>query len=118
MGAPVHGHVGQLQPDHRLIGLQGRHRQLLEEPGGDPFVPAPAHRGGRAAGVGEPLVAAAEDQGLDELVEDHRIGDPGTVTAQRMGHLPRGQQRQKLLAQRIDEAGWDRRHEGLPDHRA
>jgi len=35
--------------------------------------------------VGDAAVAAAEDQDLDELVEDDPVGDASTVAAQRMG---------------------------------
>jgi hypothetical protein len=42
--------------------------------------------------VGDPAIAAAEDQELNELVEDDPVGDAGAVAAERVGDLARGQQ--------------------------
>ena len=36
--------------------------------------------------VGDPPVAAAEHQDLDELVEDEPVGDAGAMTAERVGN--------------------------------
>ena len=81
-------------------------------------VPAAAQGGGRAGGVGDPLVSGAEDQRLDELVEHHRVTDARPVTAQRMLIEVRRQQREELLAQRVKDAGWDGRHERSTAHGA
>jgi hypothetical protein len=72
-------------------------------PRADPLVPAAAQSGGRAGGVGDPLVSGAEDQRLDELVEDHRIVDSGPVTAERMLIDVCRQQREESLAQRVKD---------------
>jgi hypothetical protein len=55
--------------------------------------------------VGDPAVAAPEDQELDELVADDRSGMRGAMAAQRMGVLAAGQQRSDLdqRASRMDD---------------
>jgi hypothetical protein len=51
------------------------------------LVAAVADRGGRAGGIGELAVAAAEHQDLDALVEHDPVGHPPPVAAQGMvGH--------------------------------
>ena len=54
--------------------------------------------------VGDPLVGTAEDQNLNELLEDHPVGYAGIVAAQRMGLLPIGKQSGELVPDRVDEA--------------
>jgi hypothetical protein len=76
------------------------------------------HGGGRAVGVGDPLISGAEDQRLNQLAEHHGIVDAGSVTAQRMFIDVRRQQREELLAQRVKDAGWDGRHERSTAHGA
>lgn len=70
----------------------------------DPFVSAAAQRGGRAALVGHAFVSAAEHENLYQAVEDDLVRDPRVVTAQRMPVLTDGQQRQKLVADRLEQA--------------
>jgi hypothetical protein len=116
--AAVHRHVGQVQADHLLVGIQASQPQLIEDSQPDPLVPAAAQGGGRAGGVGDPLVAGAEDQRLDELVEDHDVVDAGSVTAQRVLIDTRGQEGEELLAQRVKDARWNGRHEASTGHGA
>jgi hypothetical protein len=40
--------------------------------------------------IGDPAIATAEHQDLDELVEDDAVGDAGPVAAQRVVHLMGG----------------------------
>src|SRR4030095_10022840 len=80
----------QLQAEQLVIGGQHEQAQLLGNPGADPFIAAPAQGGGRAGAVSDPAVAAAEDQDLDELVEDDPVRDAGPVAAQRMVNLTSG----------------------------
>jgi hypothetical protein len=70
---------------------------LFGQASDDPLVPAAAQRGGRAGGVFDAAVAAAEDQDLEELVEDDPVGDARAVAAQRVMHLPGGQQGGELV---------------------
>jgi hypothetical protein len=60
-----------------MVGGQRQAVELVDQPKGDPLVAAAAQGRGRAAPVGDAAVAAAEDQDLDELVEDHAVGDAG-----------------------------------------
>ncbi len=47
--------------------------EAVHNAGRDPLVPAPPERGCRDRFVGDPVIGAAEDQDLDEFVEDHTI---------------------------------------------
>ena len=78
--------------------------------GGRQLVPAAAQRGRRAAGVGDPAVAAAKDQHLDEPVEHDAVGDARAVAAQRVGVVVWGQQGGELVPQGVEDAGWQGRH--------
>jgi hypothetical protein len=84
---------------------------VFGHPGGDPLVAAAAKRGRRADGVGDAPVAAAEDQQLDELVEHDAVGDALAVAAQRVVHLPGGQERGHLDPERFQDGRWQGRHE-------
>jgi hypothetical protein len=63
--------------------------------------------------VSDPAVAAAEDQNLDELVEDDPIGDAAAVTAERMDGLPGRQKGGELGPQGFENARWQGRHGNL-----
>jgi hypothetical protein len=97
-GASIDAHVGQVQTDHLVVGIQAGQPQPIPHAQADPLVAATAHRRRRTRGVGDPLVAGAEDQRLDELAEDDCVLDAGSVTAQRMLIDVRWQQREELLA--------------------
>jgi len=103
--------VRQLQAEQLVIGGQHHQAQLVGDPGGDPFVAAPAQGGGRAGVVGDPAVAAAEHQDLDELVKDDPVGDAGAVAAEGMGVGAGGQQRRHLDPERFEDGRWQGRHE-------
>ena len=117
-GAAVDGHIRQVQADHLVVGVQCGQPQPIEDAQPDPFVAAAAQGGRRAGGIGDPLVAGAVHQRLDQLVEDHRIVDAGAVAVQRMSLHTRRQQGEELLAQRVKDAGWDGRHEASTVHGA
>ena len=117
-GAAVDGHIRQVQADHLLVGIQAGQLQPVEHAEADPLVAAAAHRRRRARGVGQPLVAGAEHQRLDELGEDHRVVDAAPVTPERMVIEVRRQQGQELLAQRVEDARWEGRHERSTSHGA
>jgi hypothetical protein len=59
--------------------------QVLGQAGGDPFVAAAPEGRGRAGGVFDAAVATAEDQDLDEFVEDQAVGDGPSGAAERVG---------------------------------
>jgi hypothetical protein len=113
----VHGQVTQVQADHAVVGGQDQQLESGEQAELDPFVAAVADGGGRAGRIGDLAVAAAEHQGLDELVEDDPVGDAGAVAAKRVvgvvgGAL--GQQRAELVPQWGDEPRFQRRAQALP----
>jgi hypothetical protein len=68
-------------------------------------------RRGGAAGIGDPAVAAAKHQDLDELVEHQPVPDPWAVAAQRVVDLAGGQQGGELDPQRFQDRRWQGRHE-------
>jgi hypothetical protein len=103
--------VRQLQAEQLVIGGQHHQAQLLGDPGGDPFIAAAAQGGGRAGVVGDPAVAAAEHQDLDELVEHDPVSDAGTVAAEGMAVGAGGQQRRHLDPERFEDGRWQGRHE-------
>jgi len=94
-----------------LVGGQHQQAQLVGDPGGDPFVTAAAQGGRRAGGVGDPPIAAAEDQHLDELVEHDPVRDAGAVAAEWMSVLAGRQQRRDLDPQGFQDGRWQSRHE-------
>jgi hypothetical protein len=61
--------------------------------------------------VGDPAVAAPEHQDLDELVEDHAVGDAGAVAAERVAVVAGGQQRSDLDPEGFQDRRWQGRHE-------
>jgi hypothetical protein len=96
---------------HAVVGGQRQAVELVGHAQGDPLV-APAAQGrGRAGGVGDAAVAAAEHQHLDELVEHDAVRDAPAVAAEGMVDLAGGQQRGELVPQGFLDAGWNRRHE-------
>jgi hypothetical protein len=105
--------VRQLQAEQPVIGGQHQQAQLLGQAKGDPFVAAAAQGGGRAGGVGDPAVAAAEHQDLDEFVEHDAVGDAGAVAAERMGVPAAGEQRGDLDPQWLKDRCGKGRHGGL-----
>ena len=112
--APVDDHIRQVQPHDLVVGVQAELLELLEDPGVDPLITSGADRGRRAGRVRDPRVARPQDQHLDQLVEHDPVGDPWTVTPQRVRvHMVRDQ-RGELVPQRFDQRGWQSRHGRLP----
>jgi hypothetical protein len=107
----IHRQVLQLQAVHAVIGGQRQAVPLVGHAQGDPLIPAAAQGGGRAGVVGDPAVAAAKDQDLDELVEDDAVGNAVAVAAEGVMDLAGGQQRDELVPQGFLDAGWQGRHE-------
>jgi hypothetical protein len=110
--------VRQLQAEQLVIGTQHQQAQLLGQAQGDPLVAAAAQGRGRAGLVGDPAVAAAEHQHLDELVEHQPVGNPGPVAAQRVMDLTGGQQGGDLDPEGFQDRRWQGRHETSDGHRA
>jgi hypothetical protein len=79
--ASIHRQVLQLQAEQPLVGATHGQPQPFGQAQGDPRIPAAAQRGRRTALVGDAPVATAEDQDLDELVEDDPVGDAAAVAA-------------------------------------
>jgi hypothetical protein len=104
---PVDGEILQDQADDALIGLPCDRLQLREDPGLDPLVAAAPDPGGAARSVGDRGIGAAEPQDLDQLFEDHPVGDPRLVAAQRVrGIIDRavGQQRGELVPEGFQQS--------------
>jgi len=59
--------VVKLQADEAVVGGHGEPVELVGHAGGDPLVTAAAQGALRAGVIGHALVAAAEDQRLEEL---------------------------------------------------
>lgn len=57
----------------------------------------------RAGGVGDAVVGTAEDQHLDQFVEDDAVGDAESIPAEGKGHLVRRQQCVELVPDRLDD---------------
>jgi len=92
------------QADDAVVGLAGDAGQRGEHAQADPLVTAGPQGRGRAGGVGDRVVGAAEPQYLNQLVEHDPVADPAAVTAPRMGgdeHLPGREQRGELVPQRV-----------------
>lgn len=59
---------------------------------------------------GDAAVAAAKHQDLDELVDDHAVGNAGTVAAQRVADTSRRNQPMELVPHGLRDARWPSRH--------
>jgi hypothetical protein len=84
----VDGHVAQLQPDETIVGIEGDVPEPLHQPQPYPLI-TPATQCAlqcalRASLVGDPPVGASEHQDLDQLLEDHPVGDTLSVATERM----------------------------------
>ena len=77
--------------------------QALHHPGIEPLVPAPPQGRRRAGVVGDPPVRTAEDEHLDELVEDDAISHARAVAAERMGVGRGREQGGKLVPDGFDD---------------
>ncbi len=67
------------------------------------FVPPSPERARGAGLIGSPPVGAAEDEHLDQLVEDHPIRNPGAVALERMGVQRGWQQDAELVPDGVDD---------------
>jgi hypothetical protein len=109
--AAVHRQVLQLQPEQPVVGAQHRAAQPVGQAKADPLVAAAAQGGRRAGGIGAAAVAAANDQDLDELVEDDPVWDARAVAAQRVADGAGGHQGGELDPQWLQDRRWQGRHE-------
>ena len=86
-------------PDARSLDpATGDLPEILHQPEFDPLITPATQRALRARLVGDPFVSAAEHQDLDQLPEDHLLGDARAVTSERMVRLSLGQEGTKLLS--------------------
>jgi hypothetical protein len=109
--ASIHGHVGQLQADVAVVGFECSLPQRLDHPARYPLLASIPKRGGRTRLIGDPAVGAAENQDLNQLIEDYLIGDSQAVTAQRVGvHFSFGQQGCELFPNGSDDVWWECGH--------
>jgi hypothetical protein len=113
--APVHGQLVEIEPDDLVVGGQTDPQQRGTVPGVGPLVQAAADGAVRAAGCGDPLVAAAVHERTDQMLEHDPVGDAPAVTAPRvagdeLGALIGPDQGSQLDPQRLDERCWQQRH--------
>jgi hypothetical protein len=102
--ASVHGQIAEQQADETVvISFEHHTSKGVHYPLFDPLVSPTAQRGSRTPLLGDPPVSAAEHQDLYELLEDHPVGDTGTMAAERMVHVPLGQQGDELLEDGLDD---------------
>ncbi|WP_413755091.1 hypothetical protein [Streptomyces sp. MMBL 11-3] len=102
--AAVGAQAVEFEADHAVVGGEREQPQALHHAVGDPLVAASAQGGGRAVRVGGAFVSAAEDQDLHQPVEDDGVADARVVTAQRVPVLAHGQEREELVADRVENA--------------
>ena len=73
--AAIDGHLRELQPDEAVVSLKANPPESIHNPKLDPLI-VPATQGAlRAALIGDPFVCAAEDEHLNQLLEDYPLGD-------------------------------------------
>src|SRR5215218_7053802 len=104
--APVHRHLRKLKTDESVVGRERYLPKRLHQPELDPLVASVPNRGGRTPFLGDSAISATEHQDLNELLEDHPVGDARLVAAQRvMDHSVR-EQGQELLEDGLDDVWW------------
>src|SRR5215212_7202407 len=108
--APVHRHLRKLKTDESVVGRERYLPKRLHHPELDPLLASVPNRGGRTPFLGDPAISATEHQDLNELLEDHPVGDARLVAAQRvMDHSVR-EQGQELLEDGLDDVWWECGH--------
>ncbi len=101
----------EIESDDTVVEFQTDLFQLLEDASGDPLVPAGAQGGGRACRVGDLGIGGAEDEDLDELVEDDPVRDAWAVAPKWVGVGHGWDQRGELAPEGVDDRGWKGKHE-------
>src|SRR5215218_3312676 len=114
--APVDRHVEKLQADEAVVCSQGDLLQSVHQTGLHPLVTPAPYSGSRTRLVGYAPVGAAEDEDLYELLEDHPIGDAGSVAAERVVGFPLGQQVLELRPDGLDEVRFECGHGDAPSN--
>jgi len=114
--AAVDGHLAELQADHPIVGIEHHLPQSVHHPAVDPLVAPATQRGSRTPLIGDPLVGAAEDQHLHQLLEDRLVRYARSVAAEWMVRPTRGQQCDELLPDGLDDV-WRERGHGQPPSR-
>jgi hypothetical protein len=99
-----------LTPDEAVVGIEGDLPESLHQPELDPLIASTAQGALRARIVGDPFVGAAEDQDLNQFLEDHPIWDAGLVATERMVRLSFRQKSAKLLEDGLDEVRFECGH--------
>ena len=84
--------------------------EQLDHAAGYSLVSPVPKRDGRTLLVGDPPVGAAENQNLNQLLEDHPVGYTRAVTAQGVGHLSFGQEGYELFEDGLDDVRWECGH--------
>jgi hypothetical protein len=112
--AAIHRHLRELQPDEAVVGIEGDLPESLHYPELDPLIASTAQGALRARIVGDPFgdpfVGAAEEQDLNQFLEDHPIWDAGLVATERWVRLSLRQKTAKLLEDGLDEVRFECGH--------
>jgi hypothetical protein len=82
--APVHRHILKLKTDESVVGRERYLPEFVHCPKLDPLVASVPNGGGRTPFLGDPTISATEHQNLNELLQDHPVGDARLVAAQRV----------------------------------
>src|SRR5215208_2939592 len=86
--AAVDGQVSQFEAEEAVVSFERHLPKVIHHPGFDPLVAPTAQRGRRTLLVGDPPVGASKHQNLNQLLEHHPVGYPGSVAAKWMVSLP------------------------------
>ena len=114
---PIDAHIGQFEADDPIVGGESDPFQSVHQTHLDPFVAPAPEGGGRTLLVGYPPVGAAEDQDLNQLLEDHPLGYARTMAAEWVIRLVFGQQGLELLPDGLDDVWWHHGHGDTPSPR-
>src|SRR3954447_19696142 len=108
--APVHRQISQFEADEMIVGIEGDLPEILHQSQFDPLIAPATQRALRARVVGDPFVGTPEHQDLDQLAENHPVGDARPVTSERMVRLSLGQEGTELLEDGLDDVWLDGGH--------
>jgi hypothetical protein len=108
--AAIHRHIRELEADEAVVGLQTDPPESIHHSQLYPLVASATQRALRAALVGDPVISAAEDEYLHQLLEDYPLGDARAVAPERMVRLSLGKEGTKLLEDGLDEVRFECGH--------
>src|SRR5919107_1558326 len=104
--AAVHGHIERIEANSSIICFPGKLFERVHRPLLDPLAAPATQRGGQTFLISYPPVGTAEDQNLDELLEDYPIRHARPVAAKRMVHVSFRQKGRELFPDGLDDVWW------------